>query len=102
MGCVQWQFETVAEHNHWTPCMKATHLITILNELAAHTLHGIPTGVTYEEVSEALEHCYGDHYLEAAFTLNFKGLGLSGNPCRSLPLPSTTWLTTATLNYQNI
>jgi hypothetical protein len=49
----QWQF--VAENSFWTPCEKATYLIASFYEPAVHILHGVPTAVTYEEVTEALE-----------------------------------------------
>jgi hypothetical protein len=55
-----------------TPCERATYLIIALNEPTAHILHGVPTGATYEEVTEVLENCYGDHHLEAAFHSQLK------------------------------
>jgi hypothetical protein len=60
------QLEIVVEHD-WMPPEKSAHLIPALNEPAIHILCGIPTAATYEEVTEALENCYGDHHLEAAF-----------------------------------
>jgi hypothetical protein len=61
-----WQFMIVAEHNYWPPCEKATYLIAALNKPAAHILHGVPTGVTQEEVTDVIVNHYGDHHLEAA------------------------------------
>jgi hypothetical protein len=57
----------VAEYNYWTPSKKATYMIAVLNEPAAHVLHDIPTGATYKHITEMLENRYGDHHLEAAF-----------------------------------
>jgi hypothetical protein len=66
------QFESVAEHNDWMPPEKSAHLITALNEPAVHILCGLPTGVTYEEVNEALENRYGDYHLEVVFHSQLK------------------------------
>jgi hypothetical protein len=49
------QFETVAEHNGWTPKEKSTYLITDLEGRATNVLHGISKGATYEEILQALE-----------------------------------------------
>jgi hypothetical protein len=57
----------MAEHNYWMPCEKAMYLITTLNELAAHLLHGVPTLAAYEEVMETLENGCGDHHLEVVY-----------------------------------
>jgi hypothetical protein len=38
-----------------------------------HSLHGIPTGATYEEDTESLENHHGDHHLEGAFHPQVKG-----------------------------
>jgi hypothetical protein len=38
-----------------------------LDEPATHILHGIPTGATYEKVTEVLENHYSDHHLYAMF-----------------------------------
>jgi hypothetical protein len=93
------QFEIIAEHNYWTPCKKATYLIATLNELAAHIIHGVPTGATYEEVTEALKNRYGNH-LEAAFHPQLKRrTQLVGESLQSLPPSLTTWLTMPTLNF---
>lgn len=45
------QFKTMAERNACINCISVTHQITTLNELVAQILYGIPTGVTYKEVS---------------------------------------------------
>jgi phosphoglycolate phosphatase-like HAD superfamily hydrolase len=96
------QFETVEEHNCRTPSEKATYPMAAYNELAAHILHGVLTGATYEEVTEALENRYDDHHLQVAFHSQLKRKAhIVGNPCRSLPPPSTTWLTVPTLDYTN-
>jgi hypothetical protein len=39
--------------------------MAVLNEPAAHILHAIPTGVMYEEVTEALQNCHSDRPLSA-------------------------------------
>jgi hypothetical protein len=44
------QVEAVEEHNGQTPGDKAEYLIAGLNKPAAHILHSVPTGATYEEV----------------------------------------------------
>jgi hypothetical protein len=58
MGRVRQRFETVAEHSAWAPREKATYLIAALNELAAHILQDVPSGATYEEVTEVLKNRY--------------------------------------------
>jgi hypothetical protein len=65
------QFETVAEHNNWTPCDKATYPIALI-EPAAHILDVIPSGAMYEEFTSALKNHYGDHHLEEAFHAQLK------------------------------
>jgi hypothetical protein len=62
----------VAGHYCSTPCEKSTYLITTLNVLAGHILHGVPTEATYEEIIEALENRYGDHHQEIAFHSQMK------------------------------
>jgi hypothetical protein len=62
----------MAEHNYWTPHKKATYMFATLNEPAAHILHDVPTGVTYEEVAEPLENRDSDHHLEAIFHSQLK------------------------------
>jgi hypothetical protein len=42
-------------------------LITALNELAVHILHGVPSGETNEDATAELENGYGDHSLEAFY-----------------------------------
>jgi hypothetical protein len=60
------QFETVAEHNGWTPKEKSTCLITALEGRATDMLHGISKGATYEEILQALEDCFGEELFAAA------------------------------------
>jgi hypothetical protein len=55
---LQQQFKMVAEHNDWMPCDKATYLATTLNNPDAHILHGIPTKVTYEQITAVSENRY--------------------------------------------
>jgi hypothetical protein len=62
-----WQFETAAEHNHWTPHERTTYLITALDEPTAHILHSVFTVAKYKEVTAALEICYGGYCLAEAF-----------------------------------
>jgi hypothetical protein len=66
------QFETVAEHNRWTPLEKATYLIAALQGWACDVLHGVPRGATYEEAIEALEDRFGDQHLAAAYRSQLK------------------------------
>jgi hypothetical protein len=66
------QFETVADHNHWTPWEKATYLIAALQGRACDVLHGVPRGATYEEAIEALEDRFGDQHLAAAYRSQLK------------------------------
>jgi hypothetical protein len=68
----QRHFVTVVDHNYWTPNEKASYMIAILNEPAAYILHGVPTGATYVEVTEALGNRYSDHHLKAAFHSQLK------------------------------
>jgi hypothetical protein len=56
------QFETVAEHNGWTPKEKSTFLITALEGRATDVLHGISKGTTYEEILQALEDLFAAVY----------------------------------------
>jgi hypothetical protein len=87
----------------WTPSEKALYLIANLNEPAVHILHGIPIGATYVKVTKALENRYSDHYLKAAFHSQRKeGPNRSGNSCRSLSSPSTTWQPLGSLQPQQI
>jgi hypothetical protein len=66
------QFETVVEHNGWTPKEKSTYLITALEGRATDMLHGIPKGATYEEILQALEDCFGDEHFAAAYRSQLK------------------------------
>jgi hypothetical protein len=80
------QFETVAEHNDWTPRDTDAYLIVAFNELAAHTLHGALTRAIYEGVTAAFGNRYGDHHLEEAFNAQLKRRTQHvWNPCRSFP-----------------
>jgi hypothetical protein len=72
MGRVRWQFENVAEHNNWMHSEKATCPITAFNESATHILHGVPTSVTHNELTDALENRYYDRHLELAFHSQLK------------------------------
>jgi hypothetical protein len=47
-----------------------------LNEPAAHILHDVPTGETYEEVTEVLENSYSDYHLAGAFHFELKRIQL--------------------------
>jgi hypothetical protein len=49
----QHQFETIAEHNCWTPRERATYLIANLQGWASNVLYGVSKGVTSEEILEA-------------------------------------------------
>jgi hypothetical protein len=66
------QFQTVAEHNHWTPREKATYLIAALQGRACDVLHGVPRGSTYDETIEALEDRFGGQHLAAAYRSQLK------------------------------
>jgi hypothetical protein len=57
------QFETVAEHSHWSDQEKSTYLITSLMGRAANVLHSIPTNTTYEGTLQALEDQFGSHLI---------------------------------------
>jgi hypothetical protein len=61
------QFETVAQHNHWSPQEKSAYLITTLKDRVTDVLHGIPTNATYEETLQALEDRFGGQHFAAAF-----------------------------------
>jgi hypothetical protein len=60
-------FETVAEHNGWTPKEEFKYLITALEGRATDVLHGIPKGATYEEILQALEDSFGEELFAAAY-----------------------------------
>jgi hypothetical protein len=47
-------------------------MITASNKPASQILHGIPTGATYEEVTEALGNRCVDNHLEAVFHSQLK------------------------------
>jgi hypothetical protein len=49
-------FETVGERNCWMRQEKSTYFITTLEGRTTDLLHGVPKGVIYEEIHEALEH----------------------------------------------
>lgn len=68
----------MTEHNYLTPHRKATYQITALNEPPAHILHEVPTGVSYEEVTEELENHCSNHHLEAALHSQQKRTQLVG------------------------
>jgi hypothetical protein len=68
----QHQFETVAEHNGWTPKENSTYLITALEGRATDALHGIPKGATYEEILQALEACFGEEPIASAYRSQLK------------------------------
>lgn len=58
------QFETVAEHNHWSPQKKSAYLITALR--GREVLYGIPTNPTDGKTLQALEDCFGAQHFAAA------------------------------------
>jgi hypothetical protein len=66
------QFETVADHNRWTPREKTTYSIAPLQGRACDVLHGVLRGATYEETIEALEDRFGDQHLAAAYRSQVK------------------------------
>jgi hypothetical protein len=68
----QRQFETVAEHNRWMPWEKVAYLIAALQGRACDVLHGVPRGAAYEETIEALEDCFRDQHLAAAYCSQLK------------------------------
>jgi hypothetical protein len=84
------QFETVADHNHWTPREKAMYLITALQGRACDVLHGVPRGATYEEAIEALE----EHSVSSRNYLNENGLHQKIIFCLKCPIYSQERLTT--------
>jgi hypothetical protein len=43
----------------WTSGFEAAYLIADLNEPAAHIVHNVPTGATYEEATAVVENRYG-------------------------------------------
>jgi hypothetical protein len=55
MEASQENIEAMAEHCKWTICVKATYLLTTLQDPASGVLHGDPKGVTYKETTGALE-----------------------------------------------
>jgi hypothetical protein len=44
-----------------------------MSQLPTFFLHSVRTGEKHNEVTEALENCYGDHHLEAVFHSQLKG-----------------------------
>jgi hypothetical protein len=65
------QFETAADHNRWMP-REVTYLIAALQGRAYYVLHGVPRGAMYEETIEALEDCFRDQHLAAAYRSQLK------------------------------
>jgi hypothetical protein len=61
------QFETTAEHNCWTHLEISIYLITTLKHHATDMLQGVLKGRTYEETLDALEDCFRDQPLAAAY-----------------------------------
>ncbi|KAJ4428949.1 hypothetical protein ANN_25945 [Periplaneta americana] len=66
------QFETIAEHNGWTPAEKTNQLLAGLQGQASEILHSVPEDGTSAEIMTALEGRYGDHQLAAAFRTQLK------------------------------
>jgi hypothetical protein len=66
------QFEIVVEHNCWTRQEKSTYLIIALQSQATNVLHSIPKGATYEETLKALDDCFGDQHIAAAYCSQLK------------------------------
>jgi hypothetical protein len=56
----------------------------------------------YKYVTKALENCYIDHHLEAAFHSQLKrGTQLTGESLEEFTPPLTRWLNMLTVNYPN-
>jgi hypothetical protein len=66
------EFETVAGHYKWTPCVKVTHLLAALQGRASDVLHGVPEEAKHEESIEAFEDRFGDQRLAAAYHSQLK------------------------------
>jgi len=66
------QFEASAFQNNWTSNEKAVHLLSVLQGKAADILHTVPAEATYEDIVGALQDCFGDHQLAAAYRSELK------------------------------
>jgi hypothetical protein len=61
------QFVAIAEHSCWMRLEKSTYLIIALQCHASDMVHGVLKGATYEEGLQALEDCFRDQPLAAAY-----------------------------------
>jgi hypothetical protein len=68
----QRQFDAAAIHNDWTPREKAAHVLSVLQDQAAHVLHSVPAVTSYEDIVGALRDRFGDHQLAAAYRSQLK------------------------------
>jgi hypothetical protein len=60
------QFEAMAGHCKWAPCLKAMNLLTALQGQASDIFHGVLKEATYEETIKALDDHFGDQHLATA------------------------------------
>jgi hypothetical protein len=93
------QFEATAGHYKWATCAKATHLLVALQGSATDVLHGVPKEVTYEAI-EALEDCFGDQHLAAAYGSQLKIRNyLVGESLKEFAKQSNNFLTATIRHY---
>jgi hypothetical protein len=60
------QFKAMVRRNKWTPKEKVTHLVTIVDGLAAKVLCSVPVEVLYRDIIGVLEGNFRDHQLGVA------------------------------------
>jgi hypothetical protein len=67
----QEEIDTVAEHYGGAPRVKATHMVTALQDRASIVLHRVSKEAMYETI-KALEDRFGDQHLAAAYFSQLK------------------------------
>jgi hypothetical protein len=76
--------KAAVNHNRWTFCEKATHLLDVFQRQAADILQRVLVGATHEYIV-ALKGHYGDHQLAAAYRVQLKAtMQLNGNSLQEL------------------
>jgi hypothetical protein len=80
-GAIFWavfrrQFEAAAVQNNWTPNVKATYFLSVLQGQAAGILHTTPTEAMYDGIVGVLRDPFGDHQLAAAYRVQMSDVTL--------------------------
>jgi hypothetical protein len=66
------QFEAVAEHYKWAPCVKATHLVAALQGWDSNVLHRVNKEAMYEKTTEALKGHSVEQHLATVYHTQLK------------------------------